>query len=90
METRTTIEPQVSEATLYHNKYYNRHFFSQGLTTYDKEDVPNKRHQMDRWIGRFNRFTRDSTELRTRPGFTGFSTEKTAQWLGTNPAKYLR
>jgi len=89
METRTTLPSQVNEATQWHNRYYNRHFFSQGLTSHIKEDIDNPRHLQESWTGRFNRFTVNDVELRMRPGWAGNSVVRTTQWLGVNPAKYI-
>jgi hypothetical protein len=88
METRAA-RAQVNEATEWHNRYYNRHFFSQELSSYIKDDIENPRRLMESWTGSFNRFTVSETGLRMRPGWAGNSVERTTQWLGINPAKYL-
>lgn len=89
METRPTLPSQVNEATRWHNRYYNRHFFSQGFTTNKAFELDNPRHLTETWTGRFNRFTVNDVGLQLRPGWAGNSVERTTQWLGTNPAKYL-
>lgn len=89
METKPTLPSQVNEATLYHNLYYNRHFFSQRLTENTKESITNPRHLTEAWTGRFNRFTVSEVGLKMRPGWAGNSVERTTQWLGVNPAKYI-
>jgi hypothetical protein len=90
METSATLPSQVNEATQWHNRYYNRHFFNSGLTANVREDIRNPRDLRESWTGRFNRFTVTDLELITRPGWAGNSVTHTTRWLGMNPAKYLK